>query len=150
MKPMREENHNLRSETAQRRFVTRRHTKNWQLRAFVVLEPQKQEKKFSMKTDEQIAGECCWCGLALSETVYGLGSSYSEFSPSNDTFQQVVLPKSDRSIHGAVLREGSRAFNEGYHLIFATCSASCAQGLNEALAREEVRFKKRATMNTDA
>ena len=100
-----------------------------------------------MKTDKQISGECCWCGLALSGTVHGIGSSYSESIRSNGPFQEVLLPESDRLIHGAVLQEGSRAFNEGYHLLFATCSDVCVRNLNEALIREVPRFEKRATMN---
>lgn len=103
-----------------------------------------------MKTNNQIAGECSWCRSELNATVYGLGASYSEPIQSDDTFYEVRLPKSDRHIHGAVVHQGSRAFNEGYHLLFAACSGTCVEDLNAALACEGSRFEKRAPMNTDS
>jgi len=100
-----------------------------------------------VKKSEQIAGECAWCGGALNETVYGVGASYSEPYKTGEVFVQVPLSHSNRSLFAAPLRLNSRAYNEGYRLIFASCSDACAQQLYKALAHEEGRFVKRTMLS---
>ncbi|MBN4054423.1 hypothetical protein JYT87_01805 [Nitrospira defluvii] len=102
-----------------------------------------------MKIEEKISGECCWCKQELSATIHGIGSSYSEAIPSNESFHEIPLPKSDRSIYGAILKKGSQTYSQGFHLMFATCSEACTRGLNEALVLEDRRFPRRATMHVD-
>ncbi|HIE64747.1 MAG: hypothetical protein ABGX83_07905 [Nitrospira sp.] len=103
-----------------------------------------------MQKEEQISGECCWCKQTLSTTIYGIGSSYSETVPSGETFHEVPLPKSDRSIYGAILNKRSQAFTAGFHLMFATCSEACTQELNKALTLEKSRFPRRTPLNVDS
>ena len=100
----------------------------------------------NVKSTEQIAGECTWCESPLGESVHGIGSSYSELITSSKTFIPVSLTRSDRSLLGAVLRNGSRAYNEGYRLIFGACSDACADGIEKALAAEGTRFLKRTKL----
>ena len=95
-----------------------------------------------MKTNEEIAGECAWCGGALNATVHGVGSSDSEPAGSGEVFVPVRFARSNRSLFAAPVRQGSRAYNEGYRLIFASCSDGCARQLDTALADEEGRFVK--------
>ena len=99
-----------------------------------------------MKTNEQIAGECAWCGGALNETVHGIGSSDSESAETTEVFVAVPLSRSSRELFAAPTRRGSRPYNEGYRLIFATCSDDCALNLNDSLGMEEGRFTKRALL----
>lgn len=103
-----------------------------------------------MKTDEQIAGQCCWCEGELSAKIQGIGSSYSESISPEETFQAVPLPKSERTIYGAIIKKGSRALTEGFHLMFATCSEACTQELNQALAKENGRFLRQTPMIAEA
>ncbi len=99
-----------------------------------------------MKTDEQISGECAWCGGVLNETVHGVGSSYSEPAAAAEVFVQVPLPRSNRSLFAAPIRQGSRSYNEGYRLIFACCSDGCAQQLSGGLEDEDGRFTRRVML----
>lgn len=98
-----------------------------------------------VKTNDQIAGECAWCGSALNESVHGIGASFSEPLDSPEPFTRVYLA-AGRTVFGAVLRRGSRAYNEGYRLIFAACSETCAEGLQQALGQEQNRFPKRTAL----
>jgi hypothetical protein len=102
-----------------------------------------------VKTNDQIAGECAWCGGALNETIHGVGSSDSEPVKTTDVFVQVPLLRSNRSLFAAPVRQGSRVYTEGYRLIFASCSDACAQQLGEALANEEGRFAMCAMLNPE-
>ena len=99
-----------------------------------------------MKSAEQIAGECAWCKSPLGESVHGIGSSYSEPISSSETFIPVSLTQSDRSLFGAVLRDGSHTYNQGYRLIFGACSDACADGIEKALAADGTRFLKRTKL----
>ena len=96
-----------------------------------------------MKTKEEISRECTWCGLPLNETIHGIGSSYSGPLSNSDTFVSIPLTSSDRSLFGAVIRDGSRVYNEGYRLIFGSCSDTCADEIEKALKVEGDRFPKR-------
>jgi len=100
-----------------------------------------------MKTDERIAGECCWCERDLSATIQGIGASDTEAILSQGTFHEVHLPKSERSINAAMTKPGSVALTEGYHLMFATCSEACTQELKKALSLENGRFEKQSNLN---
>ena len=100
-----------------------------------------------MKKVEQISGECSWCENPLSETVHGIGSSYSEDIPPENTFHQVALSASGKNLYGAVITGKSKAFPEGFRLIFASCSETCADEINQALALEKSLFEIRATLN---
>jgi len=102
-----------------------------------------------MEKKEQIASECSWCKQPLSAIIYGVGSSYSETISPGETFLEIPLPKSDRSIYGAILNKRSQAFTQGFHLMFATCSETCTQELNKGLALENSRFRKRAPMHVN-
>ena len=102
-----------------------------------------------MKTNEQIAGECAWCGGALNEVVHGVGSSDSEPVKAAEGFVEVPLLRSDRSLFAAPIHQGSRAYGEGYRLIFAACSDACARRLGEALANEKGRFAKCAMLKPE-
>ena len=86
------------------------------------------------------------CESPLGESVHGIGSSYSEPISSSESFIPVSLARSDRPLLGAVLRHGSRAYNEGYRLIFGACSNACADTLEKTLAAEEARFSKRTKL----
>lgn len=99
-----------------------------------------------MKTQDQISGECAWCEKPLSETVHGIGSSYSENIPHDDTFHQVPLRASGKSLYGAVIRGNSKAFPEGFRLIFASCSDSCAEEIDRALSAEKPLFEIRTKL----
>ena len=99
-----------------------------------------------MKSNEQIARECALCESPLSESVHGIGSSYSEPISSSETFIPIPLARSDRPLLGAVLRHGSRAYNEGYRLIFGACSNACADSIEKTLAAEGTRFLKRTKL----
>jgi len=99
-----------------------------------------------VKTNEQIAGECAWCGGTLNETVHGVGASDSEPANTEEVFVQVPLRGSNRSLFAAPVRRGSRSYNEGYRLIFASCSEACAERLAEALTNEGDRFAKRTIL----
>ena len=94
-------------------------------------------------TNDEIAAECSWCRKALNETIHGVGSSYSQPFSSEDVFLEVPVARSDHPLYAAAIQQGSRAYNEGYRLIFASCSEDCAQRLDAALAVEEDRFIKR-------
>ena len=100
----------------------------------------------NVKSTEQIAGECAWCKSPLGESVHGIGSSYSETISSSETFIPVSLTSPDRSLLGAVLRQGTRAYNEGYRIIFGACSDACADGIEKALAADETRFLRRTKL----
>jgi hypothetical protein len=102
-----------------------------------------------VKTNEQIAGECAWCGGALNEVVHGIGSSDSEPVKTGEVFVEVPLRRSNRSLFAAPVRLGSRAYNEGYRLIFASCSDACARRLGEALINENGRFAKCAMLKPE-
>jgi hypothetical protein len=66
-----------------------------------------------------------------------------------ETFHEIPLPKSDRSIYGAILNKRSQAFTQGFHLMLATCSKACTQELNTALTLEENRFERRAPLSVE-
>jgi hypothetical protein len=85
----------------------------------------------------------------LSEVIHGVGSSYSEPVKAAEGFVEVPLLRSDRSLFAASLRQGSRAYGDGYRLIFASCSDACARRLGEALANEEGRFVKCAMLKPE-
>jgi len=102
-----------------------------------------------VKTNEQIAGECAWCGGALNETIYGVGSSDSEPATGGEVFVPVRLIRSNRSFFAAQVSKGSRVYAEGFRLIFASCSEACAQRLDEALALEGSRFAKRTRLKPE-
>lgn len=102
-----------------------------------------------MKTNEQIAGECAWCGGTLNERVYGVGSSDLEPVKIGEVFVQVPLSRSDRSLFAAQIPQGSRVYTEGYRLIFASCSDACAQKVDDALADEGDRFVKRTRLTPE-
>jgi len=102
-----------------------------------------------VKTNEQIAGECAWCGGPLNETIHGIGSSDSEPVKTPELFVQVSLARSNRDLFAAPIQEGSKAYAEGYRLIFASCSDACARLLGEALANEKGRFAKCAMLKPE-
>ncbi len=102
-----------------------------------------------MKTNEQIAGECAWCGGVLNEVVHGIGSSDSEPVKTSEVFVEVPLVRSNRSLFAAPVSRGSRAYGDGYRLIFASCSDDCARRLGEALADEKGRFAKCAMLKPE-
>lgn len=99
-----------------------------------------------MKSMEQLSGECAWCESPLGKSVHGIGSSYSAPITSSETFIPVSLSRSDRALPGAVIRKGSRAYNEGYRLIFGACSDACTDEIEKALAVERDRFIKRTKL----
>ncbi len=99
-----------------------------------------------MKEADQISGECAWCEKPLSEQVHGIGSSYSKDIPQEDTFHQVDLSASGKSLYGAVIRGQSKAFPEGFRLIFASCSESCADEIDRALSSEKPQFELRTRL----
>ncbi len=96
-----------------------------------------------MKTEDQIAGECAWCESSLTETIHGVGSSYSDPVPPDKPFHQVTLSGSNRSLYGAVIKSGSKLFPEGFRLIFASCSDSCADEIEKGLASDSSFFEER-------
>lgn len=102
-----------------------------------------------MQKKEQISSECCWCKQTLNATIYGIGASYSETIPPGETFLEISLPKSERSIYAAILNKRSQAFTQGFHLMFAACSEDCTQELDKALFLENSRFPRRAPMNAE-
>ncbi|HEY5649638.1 MAG TPA: hypothetical protein VIU33_09065 [Nitrospiria bacterium] len=102
-----------------------------------------------MKTQDQISGECTWCESALTEAIHGVGSSYTEAIPPDEVFHRVELPKSSRSLYGAVVKPGSRAFPEGFRLIFASCSDRCAGEIEKSLASEPERFEIRTRLSPE-
>ncbi|MBI3995885.1 MAG: hypothetical protein HY349_07915 [Nitrospirae bacterium] len=102
-----------------------------------------------MKTNEQIAGECAWCGGALNKTVHGVGASDSEPVRTGEVFVEVSFMRSNRSLFAARIQPGSRAYGEGYRLIFASCSDACARRLGEVLANENGRFAKCAMLKPE-
>jgi len=102
-----------------------------------------------VKTNEEIAGECAWCGGPLNETIHGVGSSDSEPVKTTDLFIPVSLARSNRDLFAAPVRQGSRAYGEGYRLIFASCSDACARRLGEALANEGGRFAQCAMLKPE-
>lgn len=96
-----------------------------------------------MKTEDQIAGECAWCESSLTETVHGIGATFSDAISPDESFHQVTLTGPNRSLYGAVIKSKSRVFPEGFRLIFASCSDTCADDIEKGLAADSGRFKER-------
>ena len=89
---------------------------------------------------------CAWCNQVIDEEdeVFGFGAKAStnvDLSDMEGDFVSLNLKLQDKIVFALVPAEGSQPRQEGYDLVFITCSEACAEELKEALDLERDIFE---------
>jgi hypothetical protein len=88
---------------------------------------------------EKLIRTCTWCNREIpSESdAFGFGATASsnlDLSDQEGKFVSLRLALSDKTVVALVPRAGSSIREDGFDLVFVTCSPECAEELKEALA----------------
>lgn len=95
---------------------------------------------------KQLLRTCAWCNQIIPEDaeIYGFGArtgSRVDLTGKEGEFVTLKLAISDKIIVALVPPEDSIAREEGYDLVFITCSPECAEELKENLQLEKDVFQ---------
>jgi hypothetical protein len=97
------------------------------------------------KHTDRLLRTCAWCSREISEDedIFGFGAKASQavdLSDKEGQFVSLKLPLQDKTVFALVPTGSSAADNEGFDLVFITCSEDCAQSLKDALDLERDVF----------
>lgn len=90
---------------------------------------------------EKLIRTCTWCNREIpSESdAFGFGATASnkiDLTDQEGEFVSLQLVLSDKTVVALVPRAGSSIREDGFDLVFVTCSPECADELKEALDLE--------------
>lgn len=98
------------------------------------------------KLKKQLLRTCAWCNQVIppDAETFGFGAKTGanvDLTGKEGEFVTLKLAISGKIIIALVPSEGSIARDEGYDLVFITCSPECAEELKENLQLEKDVFK---------
>lgn len=90
---------------------------------------------------ERLIRTCTWCNQEIpsERDAFGFGATASsdlDLSDQEGKFVSLQLALSDKTVVALVPRLGSSIREDGFDLVFVTCSPECAEELKEALDLE--------------
>jgi hypothetical protein len=96
---------------------------------------------------EQLLHTCTWCfnSIPKGKEIFAFGVKASEAIDITDKegkFVSLKLVLKDKTIIALVTTHDSGAREEGFDLIFVTCSPGCAEDLKDALDMERDIFRE--------
>lgn len=95
---------------------------------------------------DKLLHTCTWCNREIPNVsdAFGFGAVVRDgidLSDKEGEFVALELALSDKTVAAMVPVQSSPIREEGFNLIFVTCSPECAQDLKEALELERDTFQ---------
>ena len=95
---------------------------------------------------ERLMHTCTWCLNTIPEGderfAFGVKASEAiDLTEKQGEFVSLKLAMKDKTIVALVTMRNSEAKEQGFDLIFLTCSQECAEDLQDALEMERAEFR---------